>query len=46
MERTLCENDIVITDGEKPVAIAGVMGGRCQSPTKPKRFWKEPFSIR
>ena len=27
IERTLDENDIVITDGNKPVAIAGVMGG-------------------
>jgi len=26
-ERLLKENDIVITDGKKPVAIAGVMGG-------------------
>ena len=26
-ERTLTENDIVITDGEKPICIAGVMGG-------------------
>ncbi len=26
-ERTLTSNDIVITDGEKPVCIAGVMGG-------------------
>lgn len=26
-ERTLNENDIVITDGKKPVCIAGVMGG-------------------
>ena len=26
-ERTLRESDIVITDGEKPVCIAGVMGG-------------------
>jgi len=26
-ERTLTINDIVITDGEKPVGIAGVMGG-------------------
>ena len=27
IERTLDENDVVITDGVKPVAIAGVMGG-------------------
>lgn len=26
-QRTLTSNDIVITDGEKPVCIAGVMGG-------------------
>ena len=26
-ERTLTTNDIVITDGEKPICIAGVMGG-------------------
>ena len=26
-ERTLTKNDIVITDGDKPVCIAGVMGG-------------------
>lgn len=27
IERTLDENDLVITNGEKPVCIAGVMGG-------------------
>ena len=27
MERTLTENDIVITDGEKSIGLAGVMGG-------------------
>ena len=27
VERTLTENDIVITDGDKPTCIAGVMGG-------------------
>lgn len=27
VERTLTSNDIVITDGEKPTCIAGVMGG-------------------
>lgn len=27
VERTLNANDIVITDGEKPVCVAGVMGG-------------------
>ncbi len=26
-ERTLTSNDIVITDGVKPISIAGVMGG-------------------
>lgn len=26
--RTLCEDDIIITDGNKPIAIAGVMGGK------------------
>ncbi|MBQ6841401.1 MAG: phenylalanine--tRNA ligase subunit beta [Bacilli bacterium] len=26
-QRILCKNDIVITDGNKPVCIAGVMGG-------------------
>src|SRR5699024_12521750 len=26
-ERTLTENDIVITNGEVPIALAGVMGG-------------------
>jgi phenylalanyl-tRNA synthetase beta chain len=26
-ERTLCSDDIVITDGKEPVCIAGVMGG-------------------
>lgn len=27
-ERVLCNNDIVITDGVKPICIAGVMGGQ------------------
>lgn len=27
IKRTLCADDIVITDGEKPVCLAGVMGG-------------------
>ena len=27
VERTLSKNDIVITDGDKPICIAGVMGG-------------------
>ena len=27
IERDLCEDDILITDGEKPLCVAGVMGG-------------------
>lgn len=31
VERTLCSNDLLITDSKKPIAIAGVMGGEYSS---------------
>jgi phenylalanyl-tRNA synthetase beta subunit len=27
-DRALIENDIVVTDGQEPIALAGIMGGK------------------
>ncbi len=52
IEREVCEDDLLITDGETPVGVAGVMGGRDSEITDSTRrvliesAWFDPRAVR